>query len=316
MPKQTPLRCGVIGTGAFAATHAQAIARSPLMSLAAACDIDRAHAQAFTERWGGTLCNDQTALLGEQCDIVIICSPDATHAGIITAIMNDAKAPPVLITEKPLCTAHEQLRTLAEVVIGKKTHLIVDHTRRFNAAFIRLHDLIDSKVFGALRSIHWRYYAGWLHIGVHAIDTLRMLIGECRCIASVDKGTDRAPNDPMLDVTLASERFPDASIVFEAVPEHPYALFDAEFFFQQGRIRIVFDDIFIDRISASTAGRQYLMFERHERADDTVTALLRLYEQCAALLATGDRKVLGAASFAAAQGTMEVLLEAMDRATR
>jgi len=190
----------------------------------------------------------------------------------------------------------------------------VDHSRRFLPGFQKLQRMIQARELGELLSVHWRYYAGWLRNGVHIVDLLRMLFGECTCLAANVKCVDRYPHDPLLDVTLKSERFPKASILLEGVPEHPYQILEGECFFTGGRLRVHFDDVFIDRLKPGYAGAKSLEFDEHMKAESALDALKNLYAAGAAFLIKGERQALDSANLAEARATMQILFDARTKA--
>jgi myo-inositol 2-dehydrogenase/D-chiro-inositol 1-dehydrogenase len=311
--KGSTLRCGIIGAGSFAHAHGEAIAAAPTVSLAAVSDVDRERARAFADKWGGRAVADADSLLAEGLDIVTIASPDETHATFIAEIVQHPRAPRLVIVEKPLCTSAKELEGVAAALGGKKTRLVVDHTRRFNAGFQQLKGRIDAGEFGKILSVHWQYYAGWLHIGVHAVDTLRMFLGELACTRAVQKSVDRYADDPLLDVTLESRACPEARIFLEGLPEHPYKIFEADMRFSAGRIRIQWEDVFIDRTEEDSYAPT-LRFREHFTVEPVAKALEHLYEGSAVLLRAGDERILDLAGFETARATMEILFSARDKA--
>lgn len=295
------LRVAIIGAGAFAATHAEAIAASGDVTLSAVCDIDNKRAKAFANTWNAVPYTTLDAMLiTEKPDIVTITSSDESHAILIKETLSHRAAPRLVIVEKPLCITESELSDLALFLADKKKRLVVDHSRRFNAGFMELARMIGNGETGKLTSIRLRYYAGWFHIAVHAVDTLRMLIGEIECTGATSGPVDRFPNDPLLDATFRSKRFPDASIVLEGIVEHPVKIFDAVLVFEKATIGFCWDDITVER-NGETEKR---------KADAIGVALNKLYGMSADMIRTDDRKLLDSAGFDVARGTMDVLFAA------
>lgn len=311
--REGPLHCGILGAGKFAATHAAVLTRLPYTTLTAVCDSDRKQCSDFTEKWGGRPCTDLQTLLSEPLDLLVVATPDSTHATVLQRILTASDLPHILIVEKPLCITAEELALLRTLVPKCQTRIIVDHSRRFNAGILRLRDLLRSGELGQLLSAHWTYYAGWFHTGVHAVDTLRMLLGECTCTAAKKYGTDRFAEDPLLSVQLTSQEFPEVPITLDGLPEKPYQLFEAEFHLSQGRIRLHWNDVFIDRLREGTYAPM-LWFSEHFTVDPIEEALTRLYSSCNAARRGENAPLLDGADFAAACGTMEILFEAITKA--
>ena len=305
-----PLSCGIIGTGKFAHVHAQALAQSLVCRLAVVMDAEKTKAQAFALQWQCTTADTIPALLAMCPAIVTLATPNHLHKEHIAEIMHSPHAPKLLIVEKPLCTTAEDLRAIGELVRASPTYLVVDHSRRFNSGFADLQKLIRSGSLGKdVLSVQWKYYAGWLHTGVHVVDTLRMLIGEMKVRAAYNPRVDRFADDPLLDVELSSVGHPKAAIHLFGVPEHPYASFEGEIMLSNGRIRIQWDDLFVDALVDESALPRFVVKE-HRTADPVATALRTLYAKCAALINEEDKSLLNDAGFATARGTMKILLEA------
>ena len=314
--KRETLRGGIVGTGAFANVHAEAMRRLPTIELIAGCDTDQKRSLAFSKQWKCHSCKNIDELLKkESLDIVTIATPNITHAKLIEEIIGHPNTPRLVIVEKPLCTSRQELENMEKVLKNKKTIVVVDHSRRFNRGFQDIRNLIDSGSLGSeILSVHWRYHAGWLHTGVHAVDTLRLLLGELSCIKATKKGDDRFNNDPLLDVQLRSKSHPKALIRLEGVPETNYKVFEGEIFLSQGRIRTQFSDVFIDQARDGDEFAPLLLFSQHFTVESTEKSIENLYTLCMDTLLKGDSHLLNIAGFDIARGTMDILFTAQSQA--
>jgi predicted dehydrogenase len=308
-------RIAIVGTGAFAATHAQAIAETPGVTLSACCDTDLRKAKGFSVQWGGASVDSIDTLLKTKPQIVVIATPDDTHATVLKDILTTEAVPPVIVVEKPLCVSSAELKKLKTLVAASTCTVIVEHSRRFNAGFRGLRSAIEAGTYGTLRSLHWKYYAGWFHTGVHAVDTIRMLIGECSVKSAIMTGKGRDNKDPLLSVELQSKIFPQATVTLEGVSENPYAIFEAEIVLSSGRIRNHWEDIFVDTVSPGTYG-PVLRFGSHSTAEPVTAALKTMYTEVLRLLSGGKSEMLHSTDFAAACGTMDILFAAQAKAKK
>ena len=303
-------KVGILGTGAFAQVHAEALSTISDVELVAACDLAIDKGENFTKQWGGVSCGNIDEFLSHDLDIVAIATPDETHLEMGQQILSHSKAPRLVIMEKPLCMTTDQLDLLEKAISSTSCHLVVDHSRRFSQGYERIKSLIQSGELGMLRNGHWRYYAGWLHNGVHIVDTLRMLFEEFKCISAETVGVDRYSEDPLLNVVLQSESMPNAEVYIEGIPEDPYQLFEAELFFERGRIRIQWDDIFIDGLGEEYAGARPMEFREHFTVDSPMQTLQSLYTLSTAFLQSGNTDLIDRAGFSVARGTMDILFAA------
>lgn len=300
----------IIGAGAFARQHALALRKNADFHLTGVCDLDASRLDAFATEWKSRGYKEWKELLEKEMpDIVTIATPDETHAHLIREVVAHRNAPRLIVVEKPVCVSEEELRELENLLRNAKCVVVIDHSRRFNAGFIGLCQIIQREELGMLTGGVWRYYAGWFHVGVHAVDTLRMFFGDLRCTFAEKQDVDRYENDPLLRVKLASTRYPQAEIFVEGVPEHPYKIFEADLRFSRGRIRIHWEDIAIDRVKEDSYAPALFQSESR-KAEPIEKALDNLYRLAARYLNDNDTALLEVGGFATARGTMEILFEA------
>ena len=107
-------------------------------------------------------------------DVVSVTTPDATHFQVVRQIIEHNRyAPRIVFVEKPVCTKEADLLSLIE--LGRKcmVPILVNHSRRFDPFYKSLKNEIEQCKFGELLGVESTYYGGWLHSGVHVVDTLR-----------------------------------------------------------------------------------------------------------------------------------------------
>lgn len=198
MTMQNPVyRFAIIGTGAAAHTHAQAIGAISNACLAGVYGDVPAQAKAFAEQYGCQCYPSAEALLQDKAvDIVTVCTPSGLHAHY--AILA-AMAKKHIVVEKPLAITAEQLDAVEQAVAenGVKATVIVQ--LRFCEAVQKLKTAIDSGVFGKIYNADciMRYYrseayytsSGWrgtwemdgggalMNQGIHGVDLIQYLMG-------------------------------------------------------------------------------------------------------------------------------------------
>lgn len=113
MTQGSPVRAAIIGTGAIAHAHAQAIAElAPRIELVAVVDVDETRARAFAEQVAPTAAvyADAAALLaGEDLGLVHICTPPKTHVPLAVLAL-DAGVPALI--EKPTALSLAEMDVL------------------------------------------------------------------------------------------------------------------------------------------------------------------------------------------------------------
>jgi predicted dehydrogenase len=89
---------------------------------------------------------------------------------------------------------------------------------------------------GALLGGRGVYYGGWMHNGIHLVDTLCLLFGPGIEVTAAAPATTGRPGDADLRVTLKADR---AEFFLESFDEAYYQLFEVEIRFAQGRLRFL-----------------------------------------------------------------------------
>ncbi len=200
-----PIRFGIVGCGVIAVTHADAINRLPGASLTACCDVVPDHAFAYAKRFGlddkHVHSNLRSLLQDPSVDVVSVCTPSGTHAGIGAECLWAGK--PVIV-EKPMDVNLDAIALLnaAQNETGLPLAIISQH--RFDAASTYARNLAIGGYLGALTlceaQIKWfrsqEYYdsGDWrgtweldgggalMNQGVHTVDLMRWIMGPVHSI--------------------------------------------------------------------------------------------------------------------------------------
>ncbi len=172
---------GDIGSGADTPdskeflTHAHAIHDNPALSLAAFVDIDAARAEAEAKRWNAkNYLNIDEMFAVEKPDIVVIATPDDTHAQVLEDVLK--RGVKLVVLEKPVATDDTQAAHLAKLRSG--VPIVVNFRRRFDPTVIELADALRRGEHGRILSAHGTYVRGILHNGSHMLDLARLFFGE------------------------------------------------------------------------------------------------------------------------------------------
>jgi myo-inositol 2-dehydrogenase/D-chiro-inositol 1-dehydrogenase len=202
---------GIIGTGVMGSEHARLVrCETPGAHLAGVFDADAARARAAAA--GAIVFSDPRSLIGsDQIGVVIIASPDATHAELALACLEAGK--PVLC-EKPLAfSAAEALRVVHAEVALKRRLIQVGYMRRFDPGYQEMKRISDEGEIGAtvlLHNVHRNarapeWFTGPMAVTnsfVHEIDVSRWLTGSEMVSAHVANGPG---GDPLM-ITMRTDR--------------------------------------------------------------------------------------------------------------
>ena len=314
------LRAAIVGAGKIAGlreapfvTHAEALTAAGPFALEGVCEPDEERRQAFSERWDVSHrhCDLEGLLADGAWDLVAVCSPDSTHAAILGGLLSSPRPPRLVVMEKPPCVTPSELNDLAGL---SGVPVVVNLTRRFDAGHRALKDIIDRQELGELIAVRWVYYGGWLHNGIHVVDTLGMLLGSGLEARSVRRGYDGRRGDPCLEGEFRAKRHPRVPILVESFPEAAYQLLEGELRFREGRARLLDfgAEIFIDRVAVNSVGERELKVSVPLNGGRHPAPMRVLYERCADLLATGSTTVIDQSGLAVALESMRVLFAARE----
>lgn len=149
MTDAAPRRSAIIGTGAIAHAHAEAIAAlAGRIELVAVVDVDSDRAAAFAARFapGAAIYTDAGALLAaERLDLVHVCTPPQTHVPL--AIQALRAGVPALV-EKPTALTLAQMDELIAVSHETGIPALTVFQHRYGAAGRRLQRLAREGVLG------------------------------------------------------------------------------------------------------------------------------------------------------------------------
>jgi len=301
-------------TGTFFPAHAPALRAAGGFELAGAYDPDASRLAAFVEAWGGAPCESPAELLTRHTPaLVVIAAPDAAHVSLANQVLTSPYRPRLLVIEKPPCVDRIGLEALVRAADDSpETKVLVNLTRRFDAGHLAVAEAVAARSFGTPVDVTATYYGGWLHNGIHAVDTVRMLLGSDLRLYSAVTGAAGRAGDPCRDVVLVCPEVPGLRVALRGFDESAFQLFEIELRFSDGRIRI--EDfgrhIAAERVVLTPEGDRELRPSDDFRSAEQCAPALSLYRACGRYLRTGDDAELRGAGLASVSRTMEILFDA------
>lgn len=196
----------IVGTGAIADAHAEAIAAQGGRAVVAACaDVDPDRAGAFATRWGipATYAGVDEALAAESFDLVHVCTPPVAHLPVAAAALRAGAIP---IVEKPPVRSLEELEELAVLERATGLPVVSVFQQRFGSGAVRLRRLLAEGTLGRPLLAHchtlWYRDADYFAVpwrgrwdtegggptmghGVHQFDLLLSVLGPWRELVAV-----------------------------------------------------------------------------------------------------------------------------------
>ncbi|MEV6641805.1 Gfo/Idh/MocA family oxidoreductase [Amycolatopsis sp. NPDC051371] len=164
-------RYAIVGLGSRAQLFARALAGSPQAELAAFCDHNETRMRVHNGWLGASVPGyrpaDFSAMLAkERIDVVVVCTPDHTHADYVVAALH---AGCDVVTEKPMTTDIEGARRIlaARRETGRSVRVAFNY--RYNPVHRRVRELLAAGAIGEIGSVEF----SWLLDTAHGADYFR-----------------------------------------------------------------------------------------------------------------------------------------------
>lgn len=137
------VRVGVVGVGHLGQHHARIYAENSKCELVGVVDIDKKNAQKIAKQYNTQAFSDFRELFGrvEACSIAV---PTVGHYAIASEFLKQRIH---LLVEKPITTTVAEAHELIELASQYGCVLQVGHIERFNAAVMRLKQIITEPAF-------------------------------------------------------------------------------------------------------------------------------------------------------------------------
>ncbi|WP_430782922.1 Gfo/Idh/MocA family protein [Actinoplanes sp. G11-F43] len=225
-----PFRAAVVGTGAIAGAHAEALrAHAGRIDTVAVHDLATDRAEAFAETWRiPTVHTSIDDIVKSGVDLVHLCTPPSTHLPIALRCL---EAGVNVLVEKPPTLSLAELDRLAAAAAGSGAHLATVFQHRFGSGAARLRALIAAGDLGrsllatchtlwfrddAYFAVPWR--GKWetegggptMGHGIHQFDLLLSVLGDWERVTAVAARRSRPVQTE--DVSMALVEFADGTV--------------------------------------------------------------------------------------------------------
>lgn len=295
-------------------THAHAITSNKRYTLSAITGINQLETDAFADRWdvAGRFTDLTVMLTDIKPDVLVITTPDNTHADTIIRTLQHSDAPKIIVCEKPVCINADELMAINDALDQTPgTALLINQSLRLAHNFTAVHNLIASRELGAPMMARWVYYGGWMHNGVHLVDMLPLVFGHHAKLVSAKESYIDREGDPCIDAVFQIGEIP---VYLESTPEYAYQLGEGEIRLTKGRIRMTefCSQIFTDIPVPNDIGEIELKPKSQVTLPAQPTPMEHLYQLCGDFLVSEDNRVISLVGMDAVRPTMQHLFNAID----
>ena len=144
---------GVIGAGYWGPNLIRNFAESAACRLVGVCDLNAANRQAVSKQYPGTVATAECGELLSNPDVnaMVIATPAKTHFDLALRCLESGKH---VFVEKPLALSPKECRTLIDTARSRNLCLMVGHTFLYNAAVVRIKDLIQEGALGEVLYVY------------------------------------------------------------------------------------------------------------------------------------------------------------------
>ncbi len=293
--------------------HIKAINHFKNLKISACVDIDFKKAKLLAKELNcQSFSNLNDAIMNNRYDVVVLATPDHQHFQQICQLILSINRPRVIFAEKPVCSKPSELEKLNELINTYNIELLVNHTRRIDPKYQNLEKKIQSKFLGEIVYINAYYYNGWLHNGIHIVDTLLYLFKD---IIRWNNSWYAHDSDYFGDTSLnalGSFVKSGASINIAALEERHFQLLEIDLLFSQGRIRLYDfgNKCTIENKVRNDIGENVLQEEEQMFfLNNEISPLTNAYGAILDYLETNDRDIIRFCNFETIKSSMQSLFD-------
>ncbi|MDR9487298.1 Gfo/Idh/MocA family oxidoreductase [Salibacter sp.] len=150
-----PIRFGIMGCGYIAQRHLKHIIDHPGATAVGLYDTFNDAAQSLENEYQVPCYTSLDAFLGSDCDMVVICTPNGTHADLAIKAMKAGKH---VLVEKPMATSVQDAQKMVDTAKELNRFLYVVKQNRYNPPVQAVKKIIDNNKLGELQLVSLNCY--------------------------------------------------------------------------------------------------------------------------------------------------------------
>ncbi len=222
-------------------THAHGFSQVDGFNLLGFVDTDTDKAEQAARLWGGQAFLSIDDAFGQCASIDVVCltTPTATHLDLLRSLAT--RPIRMVFAEKPLVQTLNDAHEIVRLYTERDIALAINFIRRFVPEFQALKAHIQSGLLGEFQSGVAYYGKGFLNNGSHHLDLINFLLGSFHCVGVTESLDDFWPHDPSLSFRLEADNPKKSPLLLKAVDARHYTLFEFDFLFEKGRLRMIND---------------------------------------------------------------------------
>jgi len=144
------MRVGVVGIGYWGSKHVRVLHSVPEVTGVTVIDANEQRRRSLVQAFPSAGSAESLTAAIDDVDAVIIATPPITHVDLAMEAIEAGKH---VMVEKPLALTSADGQALIDAAEAKGVTLMVGHTFEYNAAVIRLHDIVQEGRLGAIHYI-------------------------------------------------------------------------------------------------------------------------------------------------------------------
>ncbi|MGI8701304.1 MAG: Gfo/Idh/MocA family protein [Nocardioidaceae bacterium] len=161
----TDLRVGIAGAGMIAGVHARAYAAEPGVRVVAVADPVASKAERLASQVGAATLPDLEALIEADLDILSVCTPSPTHAGLTVQAL---QAGLNVLCEKPIARSLDDASSIVRASEPAAGICMIGHVSRFEPDHRQAQQVVESGQLGELQMMSHSITTslpGWSEVG-------------------------------------------------------------------------------------------------------------------------------------------------------
>ncbi|MCP4003139.1 MAG: Gfo/Idh/MocA family oxidoreductase [bacterium] len=188
----SPLRLGIIGAGAIANTHMDAIGSSERVDCVGIADTDLEAAQKLSRDACPSYATHRALIDAGECEAAIVCTPPSSHQEIATDLLESGIS---VLCEKPLAPCVDQAREMIDLARRKSVLFTMASKFRFVEDIVSAREFLEQGRIGEV-ILFENVFTGYVDMrqrwnsrpelsgggvlidnGTHSVDIMRYFLG-------------------------------------------------------------------------------------------------------------------------------------------